>query len=177
MKQYAFVDWDLVRSTPMKHTYRCGWLEMILGGKSYRATNCNRRRHLTLEWNGTDQLTVRTGRLLPSKTRWTTDQLNSIAFGLRELESKECVDPSQPGWLWFIHLHGQLDGAGGNHVLAEFLVAHQSDAPATSRARVPARVQELLNWLGHCTGHRVHGPILVTDEVSRRRILSHVDSK
>ena len=175
MKQFVFVDWDLVRSTPIRHTYRCGWRELMFGGKTYRATNRKMRRHITLEWNGTDQLEVRAGRFLPAKTNWSNTQVKSIAFGLREISAEESGHREQPGWIWFIHLNGSTNGANQKGVLAEFVVAHQLDTPATSRARVPPRVQELLSWLGHCTGRRAHGPILVTDEVARREILSHVN--
>lgn len=170
MKQYTFVDWNLVRSTPMRHTYRCGWREMLLGTMSHRASKRPTRRHITIEWDGKEQLTVRRGRMLSSKSQWASTEVKNIVFGIRELGAKERVDSAAPGWLWFIHLTGRSSG-----VLAEFLVSLQHDSPSTSRAHVPARVQELLNWLGRCTGHRVHGPVLVTDEVSRRRILSHVD--
>ena len=175
MKQYAFVEWDLVRSTPLKHTYRCGWRDMLLGSKAQRAARHPKRRHITLEWDGKDALTVRSGMLLPSKSRWTTDQLRSIVFGIREVEAGTRSSLPEVGWLWFIHLHGKSNGMQRRGVLAEFLVAHQNNAPMNSRARIPARVQELLNWLGQCTGHRVHGPVLMTDDEARKRILSQVD--
>jgi hypothetical protein len=175
MKQYAFVEWDLVRSTPLKHTYRCAWRDMLLGNKTQQVVRYPRRRHITLEWDGKDALTVRSGMLLPSKSRWTTDQLRSIVFGIREAEAGRRSSQSDPGWIWFIHLHGKSNVMRRRGVLAEFLVARQNNAPLNSRARIPARVQELLNWLGHCTGHRVHGPVLVTDDASRKRILSQVD--
>ena len=170
MKQYAFVDWDLIRSTPLKHTYRCGWRELMLGGKSYRVPKRPMRRHITIEWDGKDELTVRTGKLWSYKSRWANNEVKSIVFGIREMDVRERSAEGTPAWLWFIRLTSQ-----SNHVLAEFLVAHQNDAPSTSRARVPARVQELLTWLTHCTGHRVHGPILVADKAARQRILAQVD--
>ena len=64
MKQYAFVEWDLVRSTPMRHTYRCGWRELLWGGKIYRAAKRPRRRRITIEWDGTERLIVRSGKNL-----------------------------------------------------------------------------------------------------------------
>ena len=168
MKRYAFVDWDLVHSTPVRHTYRCGWRELLLGSAICPSTCSARRRQVTLEWDGKDQLLVRSGRLWPNRSQWSNDQLRGITFGLRELDPKGGSASNPPGWLWFI----QLNAKGGGPQLAEFLVAYQTEAPSTSRARVPARVQELLNWLGQCTGHRPHGPILVTDEASRKRILA-----
>ncbi len=175
MKQYAFVDWELVHSTPLRHTYRCPWREFLLGAPAYRAAQRPKRRHVTIEWNGTNVMSVRTGRLLGSRARWTNEQVRQLVFGLREMSDRELPKAAAVGWLWFVQLTAQSAQLDGSRLLAEFLVAHQVESPASSHARVPARVQELLDWLSHCTGHRAHGPILVTDEDSRRRILSHVD--
>ncbi len=135
------------------------------------------RRHISIEWDGKEQLTVRAGRLLASKSSWKSEDVQGIVFGICEHQTTFHKTPAAPqGWLWFIHLTGRAHAASRQRdVLAEFLVAHQHDAPSTSRALVPHRVKELLTWLGHCTGHRIHGPVLVTDETSRRKILSHVD--
>jgi hypothetical protein len=91
------------------------------------------------------------------------------------MTDRELPPGESQGWLWFIRLTGKSQEPDGDQTLAEFLVAHQYDAPSTIRARVPARVQELLTWLSRCIGKRAHGPTLVTDEVSRKRILSHVE--
>ena len=174
MKQYAFVNWDLVFSTPMKHTYRRGWRTLLPGGTSPRPATPLLRRHITFEWDGKDQLIVRLGKLWRSTSRWTRGEVKSIVFGLREVEESEPSAEDQQEWLWFIQLTGKSQDTNRG-VLAEFLVSHQYAAPSTTRASVPPRVQELLTWLEHCTGRRPHGPVLVTDEASRRRILSHVE--
>ncbi len=180
MKQFAFVDWSLVRSTPLKHAYRCGWWEWMVGGKAGSVPRRSMRRHITIEWDGKDQLTVRTGKIWPTRNRWYSNDVKSIKFGIRENTARQRSSADAPKWLWFIQLTGRSsglrdNGSAGKNVLAEFLVACQHDAPSTSHARVPNRVQELLQWLGQCTGHRAHGPVLVTDEVSRKRILSNID--
>ncbi len=177
MKRYAFVDWELVRSTPLRHAYRCGWRDLIRNRRSTPPNSRTMRRHISIEWDGKDRLTVRTGKLLTSKSSWTSDDVQGIVFGICEHHTTSVKTHSRSeGWLWFIHLTGKAHAANRQRdILAEFLVAHQHDAPSTSHAMVPHRVQELLKWLEHCTGHRVHGPVLVTDEISRRKILSHVD--
>ncbi len=177
MKQYAFIDWDLVQSSPLMHTYRRGWRDHVRDRRLTPASARSIRRQVSIEWNGLDRLTVRTGRFLPLKSSWKSADVQGIVFGIREHESivDRTVAPRR-SWLWFIHLTGKAHHAKGHRdVLAEFLVAHQHDAPSTSRAMVPHRVKELLTWFEHCTGHRVHGPVLVTDEASRRNILSNVD--
>ncbi len=177
MRQYAIVDWELVRSTPLKHAYRCSWKDLLRIRRNTPSAARSMRRHLSLEWDGRNHLTVRAGQLLASKKSWKLDDVQGIVFGIREHEVPyDKMSAAAGGWLWFIHLNGRAQAANPqHHVLAELLVAHQHEAPSTSRARVPHRVKELLSWLEQCTGHRVHGPVLVTDETSRRKILSHVD--
>ena len=176
MKHYAFVNWDLVFSTPMKHTYRRGWRTLLSGTASPRPATPRLRRHITFEWDGKDQLIVRLGKLWRSTSQWTTSELKGIVFGLREVEESEPAAGDPRDWLWFIQLTGKSRDTNRGGVLAEFLVSHQHAAPSTTRARVPPRVQELLTWLEHCTGRRPHGPVLVTDKDSRRRILSQVET-
>ncbi len=180
MKRFAFVDWDLIGSTPLRHSYRRSWREFMRGRQYRTSAPRSIHRHISIEWDGIQQLTVRTGKLWRSKSSWKSEQLKGIVFGIREhIGPAGRSGVGIPDWLWFIHLTGKTRRSNGTlpegSVLAEFLVSHQHDAPSTSRARVPHRVQKLLTWLEHCTGHRVHGPVLVTDEMSRRRILSHVD--
>ena len=164
-------------STPLKHSYRRSWLHSASGRS---AGSHLLSRHLSIEWDGINRLRVRQGKLWRSTTTWTRDELRGIVFGIRE--NKDAARKSatwQRDWIWFVHLTGKSSksngGAPETNVLAEFLVAHQHDAPTNVHALVPHRVRELLTWLEHCTGRRVHGPVLVTDESSRRRILSHVD--
>lgn len=175
MSQYALVDWQMVRSTPLKHTYRCGWRQWLAGGPKHGSASRCWWRQLTIEWDGKDQLLVRTGILWRRTRRWKRTQIRSVNFGLRELPPNHLSAGSPTQWLWYIQLNGKPDDMLRTGTLAEFQLAHQHEAPSTSRARVPARVQELLHWLERCTRRRPHGPILETDEALRQRILSHVD--
>jgi hypothetical protein len=176
MKRFALIDWDLVHSSPVKHTYRCRWRSWLGGTAGCPPASRSLRRHLTFEWDGKNQLSVRAGRVWPSKSRWNCDELKNIAFGLCELAPRRS-SAVPTGWLWFVHLNSNTRRAGQNGVLAEFLLAHQNDAPENIRARIPPRVQELLSWLEHCTRRRIHGPILVTDDEARKRILSRIDDQ
>lgn len=176
MKQYAFVNWALVFSTPLKHTYRRGWRELLWGARTHGQATPRLRRHITFEWDGTERLKVRIGKLCPSTIQWTTSEVKRIVFGLRELRDEQLSTTDQPEWIWFIQLTGKSKDGEGSGILAEFIVGHQYAAPSTTRARVPPRVQELLTWLKHCTGRRPHGPVLITDDASRNRILSQVET-
>lgn len=174
MKRYVMINWHLVHTSPLAHTYRCGWRDFFLGNQTYGLARSSWRRHITIEWDGKEQLTVRLGKLWPFKSQWNQRQLKKIVFGLREGGPADQTERQQRDWLWFIQLVGKGNNSSG--VLAEFLLAQQSETPSNTRARVPARVQKFLDWLQYCTGQRPHGPVLVTDEASRQSILSHVET-
>jgi len=175
MNQYALVDWELVRSTPLKHTYRCDWRRWLAGQTTHSVSPRPWWRQVTIEWDGQEQLLVRTGILWRRTRRFDREQVKNVTFGLREIPADEQTPTAPSEWLWYIQLTGKRTDTQGSSILAEFYLAHQYEPPSTSRAIVPARVQELLSWLGHCTKRRPHGPTLVTDEARRQRILSHVD--
>ena len=161
MKRYEFPDWDLVHGSPVRRTYGnarrhlAGWLTALW-------------QRITIEWDGRDHLTATSWRVLPTSRSWSKNELAGLSFGIREhIDRPSGSAPVHRGWFWYVHLNGrQVGGDPRGRVLAEFMVGHQHDRPATEagRASVPPRVKDLVNWLETCTDHRAHGPVFVADK-------------
>ena len=161
MKRYEFPDWDLVHGSPVKRTYGhsrrhvASWLTAMW-------------RRITIEWDGREHLTATSWRLWPSRRSWSKHDLAGLSFGIREhIDRPAGSRPVHRGWFWYVHLNGRHGGGDPRgRVLAEFMVGHQHDRPATDagRASVPPRVKDLVNWLESCTDHRAHGPVFVADK-------------
>jgi hypothetical protein len=161
MKRYEILDWELLQGSPVKRIYGRSrhdylkWLPPL-------------RRRISLEWNGVNRLTARAWHLWPRRQSWSTDELGGISFGIREqIDRPPTSPPVHRGWFWYVHLTGKhLSGVARAPVLAEFMVGHQHDRPATDvgRASVPPLVKDLVNWLEACTEHRAHGPVLISDK-------------
>ena len=162
MKRYEILDWELVHGSPVKRTYGRGRRDHVLSWLSPL------RRHVSIEWNGRDRLTAKSRHLWSCSQSWSTDELGGISFGIRELIDRPPTSPPvHRGWFWYVHLNGKhTSGATRPPVLAEFMVGHQHDRPATDvgRASVPPLVKDLVSWLEACTDHRAHGPVLICDK-------------
>lgn len=161
MKRYEILDWELVQGSPVKRTYGrakrdvLSWLSPL-------------RHQVSIEWNGRDRLTAKSRRLWCHRQSWTADDLGGISFGIREqIDRSPNAPPVHRGWFWYVHLNGRhLAGALRAPVLAEFMVGHQHERPATDagRASVPPLVKDLVSWLEACTEHRAHGPVFIADK-------------
>jgi hypothetical protein len=161
MKRYEILDWELVQGSPVKRIYGharrdlLSWLSPL-------------RRHVSIEWNGRDQLTAKSWRLWRTSHSWTTHELGGISFGIREqIDRPANSPPVHRGWFWYVHLNGKhISGDTRPPILAEFMVGHQHERPATDvgRASVPPLVKDLVHWLEACTDHRAHGPVLISDK-------------
>lgn len=166
MKRYEILDWELVQGSPVKRMYGRSrrdlpsWLSPLW-------------RRVSIEWDGRNRLTAKTWRLWPSHQSWSTDELGGISFGVREQIDRPSTSPSvHRGWFWYVHLTGKhASGTPRAPILAEFMVGHQHDRPATDvgRASVPPLVKDLVSWLETCTEHRAHGPVLIADRGPQRR--------
>lgn len=166
MKRYEILDWELLQGSPVRRTYGrsrrdiLGWLRPL-------------RRQVSIEWNGRDRLTARRWRLWPSSQSWSTGELGGISFGIREqIDRPPTSPPVHRGWFWYVQLTGRhTSGVPRTPILAEFMVGHQTDRPATDvgRASVPPLVKDLVGWLEACTEHRAHGPVLVADKGAQGR--------
>ncbi|MHB8956962.1 MAG: hypothetical protein ACYC4U_28705 [Pirellulaceae bacterium] len=166
MKRYEFHDWDLVHGSPVKRTYGCirrhraRWLIGLW-------------RRITIEWDGREHLKATSWRLWPSTRSWSKQEVAGLSFGIREHIDRPVGSPPQHrGWFWYVHLNGRhFGGDPHERVLAEFMVGHQHERPATDagRASVPPRVKDLVSWLETCTDRRAHGPVFVADKGARPR--------
>jgi hypothetical protein len=167
MKRYEFSDWELIFGSPVKRTYGRGrtMLGRWLGPFWWR---------VSVEWDGTRRISAQRWHLWPARQSWSMDELAGVSFGIREeIERRPNCVPVHRGWYWYVHLTArQQGGAGRGRVLAEFVVGHQHDRPATDigRASVPPRVQDLVTWLEACTQYHAHGPVLVPDKGQQERV-------
>ena len=165
MKRYEILDWELVQGSPVKRIYGHSrgllkWLNPL-------------PRRVSIEWNGHSRLSAKSWCPWPRTHSWSLDELGGISFGIREqIDRPAASPPVHRGWFWYVHLTGKH--ASGNSrapVLAEFMLGHQHERPATDagRASVPPVVKDLVHWLEACTDQRAHGPVLIPDKGAPRQ--------
>ena len=161
MKRYEMLDWELVYGSPVKRTYGHSRRDLLSWFNPLR-------RQVSIEWNGRDRLTAKSRRFWLRRQSWSVEELGGISFGIREqIDRSPSTPPVHRGWFWYVHLNGKHSGSVPRApVLAEFMVGHQQDRPATDagRASVPPLVKDLVGWLEACTEHRAHGPVFIADK-------------